>query len=64
MASGISTIFLSSYPDELRKTSELLLQEKHGGKNSDMINEDIFALIDKLLNYNRLSKKQHKQILI
>ena len=65
MASGVSkTIFLSSDPNELCDRLKLLLQEKHAGNNSDIINEEIFAIIDKLLEYKCISKKQHKQILI
>ena len=64
-ASGISkTIFLSSDPNELCDRLKLLLQEKHGGNNSNLIDEEIVAIIDKLLEYKCLSKKQHKQILI
>ena len=65
LASGVSkTIFLSSDPDELCNRSKLLLQEKHAGNNSDIINDEIVAIIDKLLEYKCISKKQHKQILI
>ena len=64
-ASGISkTIFLSSDPDELCERLKLLLQEKHAGNNSDLINEEIVVIIDKLLEYKCISWKQHKQILI
>ena len=64
-ASGISkTIFLSSDPNELCDRLKLLLQEKHAGKNSDIINQEIVAIVDKLLEYKCISKKQHKQILI
>ena len=64
-ASGISkTIFLSSNPNELCDRLKLLLQEKHAGNNSDIINEEIVAIVDKLLEYKCISKKQHKQILI
>ena len=64
-ASGVSrTIFLSSDPDELCNRLKLLLQEKHAGNNSDIINDEIIAIIDKLLEYNCITKKQHKQILI
>ena len=64
-ASGISkTIFLSSDPDELCERLKLLLQEKHAGNNSDMINEEIVVIVDKLLEYKCITKKQHKQILI
>ena len=64
-ASGVSkTIFLSSDPDELCERLKLLLQEKHAGNSSDIINEEIVVIIDKLLEYKCISKKQHKQILI
>ena len=50
MASGFSkTIFLSSDPNELCDRLKLLLQEKHGGNNSNLIDEEIVAIIDKLL---------------
>ena len=65
MASGVSkTIILSSDPNELCDRLKLLLQEKHAGNNSDLINEEIVAIVDKLLEYKCLSKKQHKQFLI
>ena len=65
MASGFSkTIILSSDPNELCERLKLLLQEKHAGNNSDIINDEIVAIIDKLLEHKCISKKQHKQILI
>ena len=65
MASGFpKTIFLSSDPNELCDRLKLLLQEKHAGNNSDIINDEIVAIIDKLLEYKCISKKQRKQILI
>ena len=64
-ASGVSkTIFLPSDPNELCNRLKLLLQEKHAGNNSDIINEEIVVIVDKLLEYKCISKKQHKQILI
>ena len=64
MASGISkTIILSSDPNELCNRLKLLIQEKHVGNNSDIINNEIVAIVDKLLEYKCISKKQHKQIL-
>ena len=64
-ASGVSkTIFLSSDPNELCDRLKLLLEEKHAGNNSDLINQEIVAIVDKLLEYKCISKKQHKQILI
>ena len=63
-ASGVSkTIFLSSNPDELCDRLKLLLQEKQAGNNSDIVNEEIVAMVDNLLEYKCMSKKQHKQIL-
>ena len=65
MASGVSkTTFLSSDPDELCEKLKLLLQEKQAGNNSDIVNQEIVAIVDKLLEYKCISKKQHKQILI
>ena len=65
MASGFSkTIILSSDPNELCDRLKLLLQEKNGCSNSNLIDEEFVAIIDKLLEYKCISKKQHKQILI
>ena len=65
MASGnLETIFLSSDPNELCKRLKLFWQEKHAGNNSDLINDEIVIIIDKLLEYKCISKKQHIQILI
>ena len=64
-ASGVSkTIFLSSNPNELCDRLKLLLEEKHAGNYSDIINDENVAIIDKLLEYKCITKKQHKQILI
>ena len=63
-ASGVTTIFLSEKADELCDRLKLLLQEKHAGNNSDIIKDEIVAILDKLLKYKCISKKQHKQILI
>ena len=58
MASGFSkTIILSSDANELCDGLKLLLQEKHAGNNSDIINDEIVAIVDKLLEYKCLSKK-------
>ena len=65
MASGVSkTLFLSSDANELCDRLKLLLQEKHAGNNSDIINDEIVTIVHKLLQYKCISKKQHKQILI
>ena len=57
MASGISNIIiLSSNPEKLCNRLKLLLQEKHAGNNSDIINDEIVAIVDKLLEYKCISK--------
>ena len=49
-ASSVSkTQFLSSDPDELCNKLKLLLKEKHAGNNSDIINDEIVAIVDELL---------------
>ena len=64
-ASGVSkTIFLPSDPNELCDRLKLLLQEKDAGNNSDIINDEIVVIIDKLLEYKCITKKQHNQVLI
>ena len=65
MASGISNIIiLSSNPNDLSDRLKLLLQEIQAGNNSDLINKEIVAIVDKLLEYKSITKKQHKQISI
>ena len=60
---GVSkTIFLSSDLDELCNRLKSLLQEKQAGNNSNTINQEIVAIIDKLSEYKCISKKQNKQI--
>ena len=63
MASGFSkTIILPSDPNELCNRLRLILREKHGGNISILIDEEILAIVDKLLEYKCIFKKQHKQI--
>ena len=42
---------------------KFLLQEKQAGNNSDITNDEIVVIFDRLLEYKRISKKQHKQII-
>ena len=64
-ASGISkTTFFSSDSDKLRIKLKLLLQERPTDNNSNINNDEIIALVDKLLQNKWLSKKQHKYFLI
>ena len=55
---------LSSDPNELSNRLKLLLPEKHAGNYSDIINNEIVAIVDKLLEYKCISKKQDKHFLI
>ena len=57
------TIFLPSDSDELYDKLKLLPVEEHAGKNSNLIDQENVAIVDKLLEYNCISKKQHKQLL-
>ena len=64
-ASRVSkTIILSTNPNELRDRVKLLIQEKQAVNNTDLINQEITAIVDKLLEYKCISKKQQNQILI
>ena len=63
--SGTSnTIFLPSNPNELCNRLKWLLQEKQAENNSNIINDEIVAIVYKLLKHKCISEKQHKQILI
>ena len=59
MASGISTLILKSDPNELCHILKIILQEKQPGNISHWINEENVAIVDKLLEYKSISKKQH-----
>ena len=46
-ASGVSkTIFLASDPDKTCDRLKLILQGNQAGNNSDLINEEIVAIVD------------------
>ena len=55
-------IFLPSDPDELVDQLKLLYFEKVGGNDSFLIDEQIIAIIDKLLEYECISPSQHQNI--
>ena len=59
-----NTIFLPKNHDDLCDRLKILLQEKPAGKNSDIFNQDIVAILDKLIEYKRICKKQHKHFLV
>ena len=54
--------FLPSDPDELVDQLKLLYFEKVGGNDSFLINEQIIAIIDKLLEYECISPSQHQNM--
>ena len=68
-ASGVSRkslskiLIYSENPNEFCDRLKLLLQEKKAGCNSDLINQELVAVVDKMLEYNCISKKQHNQLL-
>ena len=63
--SGISNIiFLSSDPNGLCNRLGLSLQEKQAGNIFDLTNEEIVAVLDKLLQYQGTYNNQHKQLFI
>ena len=59
MASRVTTICLSEDPDKLCDKLKLLLQEIQAGNNSDLINKKFFAIVDKLLEYKSITKKNN-----
>ena len=65
MAFGISrTKILSSDPNELCDRLKLVLQQKQALNNFDTINDEIAAIVEKLLEYKCIYKKQYEQTLI
>ena len=56
-SSVTKTIFLSSLPDEFFVAVKLLLQEKQAGNKSKISNNEIAAIVDKLLECKCMSKK-------
>ena len=63
MVSGVTTIFLPENPDESCNRLKLILQEKQAANNSNINDDEIIAIVDKILEYKCIAKKQHKQIL-
>ena len=55
-------IFLPSDPDELVDQLKLLYFEKLGGNDSFLLNEQIIAIIDKLLEYECITTNQHQNM--
>ena len=64
IASGATRIFLSENPGELCNRLSLLLQERQAGNNSNIINDETIAIVDKILEYKCMSRKKQKQLLV
>ena len=63
-ASGVpKTTFLSPGLIEFSDRSKLILQEKQAGNDSDLINDELVAMVDKSIEYECISTKQQKQTL-
>ena len=58
----IQYVFLPSDPDELVDQLKLLYFEKVGGNDNPMLNEQIIAIADKLLQYQCITKNQHQNL--
>ena len=56
-------VFLPSDPDEIVDQLKLLHFEKLGGNDSFLLNEQIIAIVDKLLEYECITTNQHQNIL-
>ena len=54
---------LSSDPNEVCDRLKLLVQEKQAASNSNIINEELIAITDKLLQYKCISTNQHNFLL-
>ena len=63
-ASVSKTLSLLSDSKELCDRLKFLLQEKQAGNNSEMINDEIIAIVDNFLEYKCISEKQLEQLLI
>ena len=64
MASRISRKILSSDPNGLCDRLKSLQQEKQAGNNCKINKDQLFAKVDKLLEYKAISNEQQEQILI
>ena len=67
MGSGLNgetsqIIFLPSDPDELVDQLKLLYFEKIGGNDNPQLNEQIIAIVDKLLEYECIPTNQHQNM--
>ena len=54
--------FLPSDPDELVDQLKLLYFEKFGGNDNPQLNEQIIAIVNKLLEYECITRNQHQNM--
>ena len=59
-----NTIFLSLDPNEVCDKLKLLLQEKQARNISNIIDEEIVAIRNKLLEFKCISNKHQKNLLV
>ena len=59
-----NTSLLVSNPNELCDWIKILLQEEQAGTKPNMSTEEIVAITDKLLEYNRIIKEQSSTLVI
>ena len=55
-------VFVPSDPDELVDQLKLLYFEKLGGNDNPQLNEQIIAVVDKLLEYECITTNQHQNM--
>ena len=65
LASGVhEVIFLSENPNEICDRFSSIIQEKHAGNDTNDFDNEIIAIVDKLLEDKSFTPEQHRQILI
>ena len=62
LGTGLNFIFLPSDPDKLVDQLKLLYFEKVGGNDNPLLNEQIIAIADKLLQYQCITTNQHQNM--
>ena len=61
LASGLKTIFFSENLIDLRGRIKFILKGKQPGNNSNAINEEMVAIIEKMLQHKCITPTQHKK---
>ena len=56
------TILLSENPNEICDKFKILQQQKQAGNNSDIINQKIVAIFDKLIEEKCINPNQPKEV--